>query len=1023
MRLFISAIILPALFALAAADDSYFQQRISYKIKVDLDPATARLSGTEAIYYYNNSPDTLHEVYFHLYFNAFQPGSYLDRQFQEENDYSISSTSGRDIGFVNIDLLKNDGAQVKDYIIDNTILRAPLVHPLPPADSAYFYIEFTSQIPAEGFRAARIGNHFDVAQWYPKPSVYDRYGWHNDQYLSNGEFYGEYGDFDVEITVPDTFIIAHCGTLENEAEVFGAGLPLPDGDSIIVDALKYIAPDSAVSEANLRITDTTATQQGKGAFVQNIENLRTWKIRASNIHDFAFCADPQFKIDICRYNDVIIKSYYTPDVIKHWQRNAADYTRKAIIFYSERYFPWPYEQYSTVNGAVSIGGMEYPDLTMISGSYSADNPYDHDLESTIAHEVGHAWFYGILGFNETAEAFLDEGLTSFVTIKYMENHYGRFENDYAYRYRWQKKLLPNGNYRNEAQARYIEKTLTRTEDPLATPAEMFHDWGSYYVSSYHKAASVYFMLQQTMGGEKFDEFIDALFERWAFKHSYFSDFQNLAAEIYGDDLRWFFNQWFHTTWTLDYALESVRSVKVDSGGRTGYNSAIQINNNGRCVAALDLTVFHSNAPVDTLTIPVSVWQKGVATFDTTAFFESRPSKISIDPELMLADINRLNNSSTLLPPVTFQFMVPKFIYPRNYIEYFVDSYRIAHRPTAWYNSVDGVKLGYALDGAYLEYFKRLRFNASIGIQSGHFDYSVAFDNALISSDPRFSYFVASKELEGRGRQVIGARFESLDPEDPRLTQAIFSIQRNYLYNPAYLYGDGWSPGSFVTADLSLSRQFDQRFGKIILQGSLSNSTFGSDYQFRRAAAGLAISVQGVGVGESQLQVKLGRADGDIPLQRRFSLSTADPFDIWDSPLFRSRGTLPDRWKDEGRLFKPGGAGLSGYLRQRISGTRLLSARISNDLPSPRLPFKIPVLTRQMARIRPQLYFAGGRVWNRVDTTNDFLYEGGLVFSYEVPFLGLFVNECRLSLHLPLWISKSQPNEDNLEWRWAFSITS
>ncbi|OGC92288.1 MAG: hypothetical protein A2W25_14860 [candidate division Zixibacteria bacterium RBG_16_53_22] len=1023
MRLFISAMILPAMFALAPADDDYFQQRVSYKIKVDLDPTTARLSGTEAIDYYNNSPDTLHEVYFHLYFNAFQAGSYLDRQFQEEGDYSIASTSERDIGFVNIDLLKNDGAQVKDHAIDNTIMRVPLVHPLPPGDSTYFYTEFTSQIPAQGFRAARSGNHFDVAQWYPKPAVYDRYGWHIDQYLSNGEFYGEYGDFDVEITMPDSFIIAHCGTLKNEEEVFGARLPSPVGDSVIVDALKYIRADSAPAESDLQKAVTSAAQQGKGSTLQNVQNLKIWKIRASNIHDFAFCADPQFMIDICRYGDLIIKSYYTPEVIRHWQRKAVDYTRRAIRFYSESCFPWPYDQYSTVVAAVSSGGMEYPDLTMISGSYSADNPYDHDLEATIAHEVGHAWFYGILGFNETAEAFLDEGLTSFFTIKYMENHYGRFENDLTYEHRWQKELLPNGNYRNEAQTKYIEKALTGTEDPLATPSEIFRDWWSYYVSSYHKAASVYFMLQFAMGDDKFDKFIDALFQRWAFKHPYFSNFQDLAEEIHGGDLDWFFHQWFHTTWTLDYALESVRSVKADSGGWTGFNNAIRIKNNGRCIAPLKLTVYYKDTLADTLTIPVSVWQKGVDSFDTTVFFESRPSKVTIDSDLMLADINRLNNSSSHLPPVTFQFMVPKFVYPKNHIEYLVDSYRIAHRPTAWYNSVGGIKLGYAFDGAYLEYFKRLRFNAALGIQSGHFDYAAAFDNALVPSDPRFSYFVASKELEGRGRQAIGARFESLDPQDPRMTQAIFAVQRNYLFDSAYLYGDSWSPGNVVTADLSFSRRFDQRFGVIILQGSLSNTTFGSDYQFRRAAAGLAISVEGVGVGKTNLQMKLGRADGDIPSQRRFSLSTADSYDIWDSPLFRSRGTLPDRWKDDGHLFKPGGAGLSGYLRQGSSGARLISVGISNDLPSPRLPFKIPVLTRQMANIRPQFYFAGGRVWSPADTADDFLYEAGLVVTYEVPFLGLLFNECRLSLHLPLWISKPQPDEDNLEWRWAFSITS
>jgi aminopeptidase N len=1021
MRFIITSLTLLALFSSGSASGSYFQQRVNYNIKIALDPATSRLDGSEALYYHNNSPDTLHDLYFHLYYNAFQPGSYLDKRAQEYGDYDINSTSARDAGYINIDQIKNDGIHIENHVIDNTIMRVPLINPLPPGDSTYFYFEFTSQIPTHGGRAAHRGNHFDVGQWYPKPAVYDRFGWHIDQHLYNGEFFGEYGDYYAEITLPDSFIVAHCGTLLNESEIFGGRLPKPDGDSIIVDALKYIVQDSSHVSADINIGDDAPDIAGGELSVSKSEKLKTWKIRISNVHDFAFCADPKFTIDICRFEDIVIKSYYTPQTKGHWKRNAAEFTRKALEYFSKEYYPWPYQQYSTVTSMVS-GGMEYPDMTMISGKYSAENRYDHSLEATIAHEVGHAWFYGILGFNETDEAFLDEGMTSLATVNYLEHFYGRFENNFTYKRGWQMALLPNGNQRNDEQKRYIGKALTGTEDPLATPSDQFHDWWSYYVASYHKASSVYLMLQQTMGKDKFDRFIDTLFERWAFCHPYLIDVHSLAEEIYGDNLDWFFRQWFQTTWTLDYALESVRSVRTDSGGKIGYSSTVLIKNNGRCIAPLTLTFYHQNAPPDTLKIPVSTWQKGIASFDTTAFFESKPSKVIIDSELMLADINRLNNSSGILPPVTFQFMVPKFIYPQNYIEYFADSYRIAHRPSAWYNSVDGAKLGYILDGAYLEYFKNLHLGASVGLNGGNVHHAFAFSDMLLSGDPRFSYFMGTRELEGRGRQEAGVLLESLDPDDPRATRAAIAIRRNYLFDPEYLYGDGWSPGDIVTADLSLSQVFTLRFGKIVLQGDLSNATFGSDYQFRRAAAGMALSVAGVGAGEARLSIKMGRADGNVPLQRRFLLSTADPYDIWDSPLFRSRGTLPDRWKNDGHLYKPGGAGLGGYLDRAISGTRIMSIQLSNDLPAPGLPLNIPIVSAQLSDINPRLYLAGGRVWSIENTVDDYLFEAGFVLEYKVPYLDYLITENRLSLHLPLWLSDLSDGDDNLKWRWAFTLT-
>jgi len=370
-------------------------------------------------------------------------------------------------------------------------MTVPLISPLSPGDSTLFYIEYTSQIPARGSRTAHAGKHFDIGQWYPKPVVYDRYGWHAHQYLDY-EFYSDFADFRVELTMPSEYIIAHVGELLNEKDIFGASLPIPMGDTILIDALKHLDIDStgttgahaAIEEIGVEkdsgeiIPPDTAAGKGSDTLdvTQTGEKRKTWVIRAENIHDFSFCADPKFIIDICRYNEVTIKTYYDKSTKERWERKAADFTRKSLRLFSGTFFPYPYGQYSIVASLVG-GGMEYPQLTMISRYSGERDDYSHDLESIIAHEVAHAWFYGILGFNETEQSYLDEGLATFSTTLYLEHYYGRYKNNYVYKKDWQKKLLPNGNDRNDSQRRYIERARIRDEDPMITPANLFLDGG------------------------------------------------------------------------------------------------------------------------------------------------------------------------------------------------------------------------------------------------------------------------------------------------------------------------------------------------------------------------------------------------------------------------------------------------------------------------------------------------------------------------------------------------------------------
>jgi hypothetical protein len=938
-----------------------------------------------------------------------------------EGNYEINDINPKDMGYVNIQLLKNDDVEIRNYVIDNTIMQAPLVRMLLPGDSTNFYIDFKSQIPADGGRTAHNATRFDVGQWFPKPALYDRHGWHANQYLENSEFFADFGSWDVEITLPAKYIIAHSGYLLNEKEVFGGDLPIPQGDSIIVDALKSIIKDTALL-APAAVSNTDSEGVSANA-VGPIQDLKTWKIKADSIHDFSFCADPDFLLDICQYHNTIIKVYYTKKDKDKWQRNGADYTRKAIKLYSELYFPYPFGQFSTVASIVS-GGMEYPQLVMVNDKIGSRNKYDHDLESTIAHEVGHNWYQGILAFNETEQAFLDEGLTSFATVIYLEHYYGRRHNNFAYPRLWQKKYLPNGDERNDEQRIYISRALQNDEDPMNMPANLFKDGGRYYNASYEKAVSVYFMLQYAMGEKNFDRMIKLLWERWAFRHPYLSDLEEIAEEVSDTDLRWFFKQWFTTTWKLDYAIDHFSEKREIAKDSAGYRAAVTIKNNQRCISPLDLAFYFSDGSIDTAFIPVNKWTDGQKDFDTTLYFISAPRKVAINPDLRLADVDRLNNSSGW-PKMHWQFMVPAIIYPNNYVENYVESYTIAHNPMAWYNSIDGVKIGYRFKGSYLDITQNFILEAAIGLQNGKVDYNLRYENKWFSFSPDLSYYIGSRELEGRGRQEVGLHYGADDSNAPDALQANLSLRRYYLFNDHYLFGGGWSPGNVNTIDLNAGKKISQRFFYVVLQGSISAAAPGSDFNFTRVAGAIGLFTSGIGSGETRLFLKAGKADGEVPSQRLFYLSSADPLETWESPLYSSRGTLPDQQKNEGHLFKPGGAGLSGYLGRGLTGSRMLSAKISNDLPRIRLPIDIPFINQQLRSISPEAYLAGGYVWfpHQSSSVDKFLYEGGLVFEYRIPYLDLLIQESRLSLFLPLWLSNPSKGEHNFRWRWLIGFSS
>jgi len=293
-----------------------------------------------------------------------------------------------------------------------------------------------------------------------------------------------------------------------------------------------------------------------------------------------------------------------------------------------------------------------------------------------------------------------------------------------------------------------------------------------------------------------------------------------------------------------------------------------------------------------------------------------------------------------------------------------------------------------------------------------------YNTPLIDLNPKLEYYLNSSEIEGRGQQEIGLFWDQPNYD------VDLSLRRYYTFDSDYIYGDNWSPGDINTMEMSFSRDFNFRYAKLDFDASIISSVWGSEYEFSKVSAESEFELLDLLGRSARLKLIMGSSKGEVPIEESFYLSSASPFEIWESPLYPSRGTLPDEWKDEDRLFKPGGGGLYGYYNRGLAGEKMLSAKLEGNLPRLKLPIRIPVFSNQLRRISPQVYAGSGLVWNRADEFSvcDFLSEAGLVFKYKIPYLDYLINENRINLYLPLWLSNPDDGEGNFAFRWLVGFT-
>ncbi len=603
-----------------AQSNGYWQQKVDYKMEVSMDVKTYQYKGKQELIYTNNSQDTLKRVYYHLYNNAFQPGSEMDARIQsiadpdarmgsktqttDENQISesrVAKLQPNEIGYLKISNFKQDGvsANIKEV---STILEVNLAQPLLPGKTTLLTLDFDGQVPVQIRRSGRNnkeGVELSMAQWFPKMAEFDFEGWHADPYIAR-EFHGVWGNFDVKITIDKNYVLGGTGYLQNKNEI-GHGY---QDDGVVVTIPKK-------------------------------QKTITWHFLAPNVHDFAWAADKEYVHDkLLTEEGVTLHFLYknNPKIIDTWKK-AQPFTAQILTFYNNLVGKYPYEQYSVIQGG--DGGMEYAMCTLVLGEGTLNG-----FVGLIAHEFGHSWFQHVLANNESKHSWMDEGFTSFIEDAVL--------NEFATK----KSSNPfSGAYKS-----YIDLANSGKEQPLSTHADRFDLNKCYSTSSYSKGEVFLAQLIYLIGPENLLKTLNRYYNDFKFKHPTPNDIKRTAERVSGANLDWYLTDWTETTNTIDYGIKEV-SEKNDL-------TTVTLERFGRIPMPMDILVEYTDGTQESFYVPLrmmsfekenpnpSVKRTTLSdwawAFPTYTMSINKPKntikKITIDPSGLMADVKRDNNT-------------------------------------------------------------------------------------------------------------------------------------------------------------------------------------------------------------------------------------------------------------------------------------------------------------------------------------------------------------------------------------------
>lgn len=657
---------------LNAAND-YWQQTVNYTLEVVLNDKRHELDGFVTIEYTNNSPDTLDFIYFHLWPNAYIDQSTAFAQQKLENgdtDFYYSRADQRG-SIAGIDFKNGDKKSLK-WAVDAEhpdIAKLFLATPLAPQQTRVITTPFVVDIPDSFSRLGHVGESYQICQWYPKPAVYDQTGWHPMPYLDQGEFYSEFGTFDVKITLPKNYVVGATGNLQN------------------VEELEWL-DQKAKATATIKEYDYY-----DDTFPPSASETKTLHYIQDNVHDFAWFADKRFHVLKGEVTLPISKrtittwAMYTNEAADLWVK-AIDYLNKSVLFYSKHLSEYPYDQMTAVESALSAGaGMEYPTITVIGSETSAV-----ELDLVVAHEVGHNWFYGILASNERRYPWIDEGFNSYYEERYMRQAYPDRNMIGGRRGSRLAAFFDIDHYPPEAMGYYgyLLEARKNTDQAMSTPAPDF-TYMNYWTGTYSKPAMSLRYVEQYLGVETFDKMMQTLYTDFAFKHLQPADIQRVFEKETGRNFDWFFKELFIENKKLDYELS--RLEKNENRGVASAMDKVSVTNDPKFIAAP-----FSISAIKNDSIIYTQWYEGHHGEVVVDFPALDYDKLKIDAQEVMPEINRKNN--TLKAKGLAKKMEPIRLQLFGSIEN-PDKSQLFFSPLAGFNKYDGVMLGTAFYNSLL----------------------------------------------------------------------------------------------------------------------------------------------------------------------------------------------------------------------------------------------------------------------------------------------------------------------------------
>jgi hypothetical protein len=737
---------------------AYWQQDVHYKIDAKINEGEHFIDASEELTYTNNSPDALAFVYFHIYQNAFVKGSYLE-QLHHANDIPTyhGKRTGNGLGTI-VDNVMVDGVAVKTEL-DNTILKVYLPKPLLSGSSTKFTLKFKTYWDNSSIRRRmQLYNawgfpHYNGVHWYPRISVYDKKkGWDADQHL-NKELYGDYGIFEVKLDFPSNYVVEATGKLQNMNEVMPPDL-----------FAKLQIKNFANKPWGEKPSEVTPYVKGE---------RKVWQYKAVNVHDFAFTADPTYRVSYDTVYGVQCVSIVQEPHASKWQ-NASDYVTKIIKTFSDDFGMY---EYPKIVAADANDGMEYPMITLDGGA-------DPDYRGLLVHEIGHNWFYGMIGNNETYRAALDEGFTQFATGWGLRKIDGNVEvatpdsRPYVEKHKHKMNVMDE-NF----MLRYTMEACRGDDKQLNTHSNDFssaiaHENG--YSNVYFKTATMLYNLQYVLGDSLFLSAMQHYVEKWKFAHPYFEDFREAIIEHTHVDLNWFFDQWLETTKTIDY---SVVNTSKNKGGVDLYN--ITIKRSGEMQMPIDVVITSKKGLQTAYHIPnTNTFTKRTAakvlphwygwhilnpTYVMTVEVPGGIKYVQLDTSLRMADVDMANNAyATGLhrSPGTsseFDFGVRNPANRAKEVAYW--------RPDLWYNPIDGVKAGLHVESSYLNIRRKMDagvwFNTHLLANASRtaegfgkyvntqiFDYTFSYESPIVVLNKKLSFGMHFRNLDQANRNTL-----------------------------------------------------------------------------------------------------------------------------------------------------------------------------------------------------------------------------------------------------------------------------